>query len=356
MNKKILVLAISTLLFSGTAQAQTSQCPGIGWTWNGSNCQVNQQSCTAAGGTWNGLNCTSGSGSQTTQPQTPTMTPQQGCAQYGGIWNGSTCQMPNQSVPTQPVPASSQPQPSQPVTLPPLPLPDATATAAFRQGLDDQTKALDLQQKILDRQDNLTQRSQQQMINQAKASGKQIQNTLASIAKLQVRLQKSGLSVSTDCLQTMSDSADTASSLAAGETDFDPQDISDTIQSIEACRAEASNLIQTPTLYKAIERAVAKFKKKNPDQDITADVNAFENDYATLKTSSFGDDQIISFFQDAQDLSDTVGLKIPTNLMPSDQQIQNMQNNQSQSNSNQGAVVQKAVQNISNFFKRLFKK
>ena len=98
---------------TGVAFAQTAtQCPQ-GWTWNGSNCQVNQQSCQAAGGSWNNssASCSFGSSATTATPSpapsTPVPTTPSNSASFaapgpqscplGWTWNGSNCQVNLQS-------------------------------------------------------------------------------------------------------------------------------------------------------------------------------------------------------------------------------------------------------------------
>lgn len=195
--------------------------------------------------------------------------------------------------------------------------------------------------------DKAQQQQQQHMAGQIKQMTKQLQNAITLFTKAQAKLQKSGLSLSSDCTQALADAQTSLSALQSGATEqVDPNTLGDAMMSLQQCRVQASQLTQAPVVMKTLTRAHDKLLKKNLLYDTDKqDWDILLADYATIKSGSFDDSDVFSFFDDARTIAENYGIN--SSSIPQARQPQN--NEQNGANNNMGAAVSDALKNIGGF-------
>ena len=196
--------------------------------------------------------------------------------------------------------------------------------------------------------DKINSKMEKQQQAMAKRSAKQLQVILKTVTKLQAKLQKTGISFSSECQTSLSDAYTVASAISNGSTDYDQNDIAESMQNVNQCQMMAQQLLQTPTIYKTLSKAVIKFKKKNPDQNIDDEWNTVDKDYSALKDGSFSQDDLYTFFDDARTLAEDIGI----NTSQFDNMPQGPQNQSNSGMMQQGASV---IKSVGLFFSNLLK-
>ena len=195
------------------------------------------------------------------------------------------------------------------------------------------------------------QQEKQQQANN-KRMGKQLNTVLKAISKIQTKLKKSGISLSLDCQTTISDATTMVSLISAGSTDVDQSDIGETMQSIGHCQMMGKQLTSVPMIYKTLSKSVLKFKKKYPEENIDDMWNAVDKDFLILKSGEFEEDDIFSFFDNAQTLAEDIGIDTRQfGPMPQGSPRQDNGGGMMQQGINQGAS---AIKSIGSFFGNIF--
>src|SRR3989344_5316005 len=95
---------------------------------------------------------------------------------------------------------------------------------------------------------------------QLKRMGKQVQNLLKTVTKIQTKLQKAGMSFSSDCQSATSDASTLVSAISGGSTDYDESDVREAMQNLGQCHMLGQQTLQVPTIYKTMSKAVVKYK------------------------------------------------------------------------------------------------
>ncbi len=189
------------------------------------------------------------------------------------------------------------------------------------------------------------------MASQTKQMAKQLQSAIALFTKAQAKLQKSGLSLSSDCTQALSEAQTAVSALqaATSEQQADTNDIGDTMQALGQCRMQATQLVQAPVIMKTLTRAHDKLLKKNMLSDSDKeDWDTLVQEYATLKGGTFDDGDVFSFFDDARSMAQSFGMN--TNSIP---HVEQPKNQDQGGFGNVGAGVAGALKGIGSFFQNL---
>ncbi len=203
-------------------------------------------------------------------------------------------------------------------------------------GMDSQSSARDKQQE-----------RQQQAMN--KRAGKQLALALKSVAKIQAKLKKSGFNLSADCQTVISDAGTLVNAITNGSSEIDQNDIGDTMQNLGECQMLGQQLSSVPTIYKTLSKAVLRFKKKNPDQNIDDAWNTVDKEFMTLKGGDFSQDDVFSFFDDAFSLAEDIGIDTRQfGPMP--------QGERSNQQGNLGASIMGGIKSFNSFFNKILSK
>lgn len=233
------------------------------------------------------------------------------------------------------------------------------------------------QQSSEKQQQRESDRQQQMMLKQLKSMVKPLQANVAAVTKTRNTLQKSGLALSSDCQEALSNAGTIVSAIQSGnisgDSSPDQGDVADAMESLGECRMMAQRLTQAPTIMKTLQRNIDRRKKKGEDlSDVEESWSTLQSDYNTLKSGNFSNDDVDTFFEDAQDVGSSLGFNSASffNGGVSPQAGGGFQKNgiqgggqgqpQGPQNSNFpagniGAGIVGAVQDIGGFFGKLFR-